>query len=116
MREFIPDAVAPDREGQEDGRGDNCPPKFQGIVAMAVVGFVARATAVFDEIDDIDTLRGYENDEREPEDEIQDAVNFLTANGDVFWSPVEIVGAGLGLGNRRGKTKEQETEGGDSEK
>ena len=68
---------------------------------MAVVGFVARATAVFDEIDDVDTLRGYEDDEREPEDEIQDAVNFLTANGDVFWSPVEIVGAGLGLGNRR---------------
>jgi hypothetical protein len=83
---------------------------------MAVVGFVARATAVFDEIDDVDTLRGYEDDEREPEDEIQDAVNFLTANGDIFWSPVEIVGAGLGLGNRRGKAKEQETEGGDSEK
>ena len=114
--EFAPHAVSPDRKRQEDRCGNDGPPEFEGVVAVAVVGLVSRAAAVFDEINDINGLGRDKDGEGEPEDEIQNSVDFLTTDGDVFRGPVEVLHSFLGLGGGNGKPKEQEAKRKDSEK
>ena len=65
---------------------------------MAVVGFVAGAATVADEIKDVEALGEDEDDERENEYEIQQCIDFFAADGDIWRRPIEVRCALLGLG------------------
>ena len=107
LGEFIPDAVRPYGEEEEDGGWNDGPPKFEGVVAVAVVGLVTWAATIADEIDDVNDLCQNEYHQREDEDEIEEVVDFFAANGDIWRSPIEIGSALLGLSGK-GSADEQE--------
>ena len=98
LGEFIPDAVRPDGQEQEDSGWNDGPPEFEGVIAVAVVGFVSGTAAIADEVNNVNTLCQYKYHQRENEDEIEQGVDFFSTDCDIWRGPVEVRGALLGLG------------------
>ena len=93
LGEFMPDAIAPDSEEQEDRGGNDGPPEFQRVVTMAVVGFVARTATVADQVDNVDGLSEDEYSQRQNENKIEQHVDLSAADCDIWRGPVKIAGA-----------------------
>ena len=108
--EFEPDTVRPDCQEKEDGCGNDGPPEFKGVIAVAIVGLVSRTATVADQVNNVNALSQDKYHQRENEDEIEQGIDFFSTDRDIWRGPEKIGSALLGLG---GKTAPYEKKCGD---
>jgi hypothetical protein len=99
--ELGPQPVAVDGEAQKDEHGNGRPDDLKQIVAVGIMCSLTLTAAIPDKINDQNRLHGDEDEKREPEDEIQNAIDPLTPYGIIWRHPIEITTTLLGEGVRK---------------
>ena len=100
--DIIPNPITVNGQRQEDDGWERRPDDFQRIVSVTVVRLHAWTAAVLDQVDDVGALSQHKNNPREPENDTENEVDLLPADGDTGRKTVDVADTLLGhCGNNK---------------